>query len=172
MTHFYAVDASGVTRLTRRFFAVDPSGISRMIKRGFVIDPSGAARLFFIGGYSLTITAGTISPNTGYSNSGGGGGTYGSISAPAFGSLPSGKFVEAVLDNTAGFGAALVISNMTVDPGQSSLVEIILNGRTLTGSSASYLHSGTQSTWNWPGSLFGLVNGNTYSGFIISSGAW
>jgi hypothetical protein len=43
----FVVDASGVSRLTKRWIVVDSSGTTRILKRAFIIDSGGAARLIF-----------------------------------------------------------------------------------------------------------------------------
>lgn len=174
----YVSDSGGTTRIPKKIYVSDSGGTTRLVKKIYVSDSGGVTRLVYEGGYQFTITAGVVSGggNTGYSNGlGTGGGVYGSISNPPAGNLPSGKIIAGVFDQTGGSnpqGAELVITSFASDPGKNSLVEIILNGHTYTGSSATYSF-GSSARWSWgAANLYGLVNGNTYTGLIISNGSW
>jgi len=84
----------------------------------------------------------------------------------------NGTTTYEAFDNTQTVLAIFGISGLAADPGQSSLASVTVNGVTLTGASASsYTYGGGFAQWQWTGSTFNLVAGNSYSGTAIRNGS-
>ncbi len=95
------------------------------------------------------------------------GGTLNSVSGFV---LPT--TVYEIFDNTQTVLAIFGISGLSADPGQGSLQSVTANNVTLTGSTAtSYLYSSGYAQWQWTGSTFNFVAGNSYGGYVIRNGA-
>ena len=121
-------------------------------------------------GFNFLLVAGSGGALVGFKGSAQSGvgpfGTLNGVSAPV--KMTSGNYALEIADD--GANTYFVVSGLTADPSQSGLTELVVNGRTLTGSSASYIwNSNTnEASWAWSTSA-GLISGDNYSGTIVGA---